>query len=381
MNKCGRNKMLKVLHQSFRSLSAYIGLEPHLIQKHSKLRLVEVLRKKKSPIVFKSILQETLGLPVKELTIHQPEVKLYKLKDTWLAGPSGFIYPDPNHLLSLDNATCPASLRKVSRPLKLLASKVDEPIFHLAGNSNSRAHHVMQHLSRYQIAALALPAEVRPLIYNGQKHWQADYLAVAGCSRSALETSMGSLYCRDIYYVPVASGPGIQLTGEPHHYLDLRERALHGRTLQRRPVFLSRQDAPDRRLINEDSIYRVAQSLIPDIERVSLSGLNFKQQIERVAGAPILISPHGQGTHLTLFCEKTISIQLTPGVSELHNKFYECALLFDFFASIGNQNQTITLASEMPHTSALNDWSYPEKRFNRELSMVLQNSEFAAKNE
>jgi hypothetical protein len=379
MNKCGRDKILKLLHQSFRSLSAYVGLEPHAIQTHYKLQLVEVLRKKKSPIFFKSLLQENLGLPVKELIVCQPEVKLYKLTNTWLAGPSGFIYPEPNHLLSLDNATRPASLRKVSRPLKLLASKVDEPVFHLAGNSNSRAHHVMQHLSRYQIAALALPAEARPLIYNGQKHWQSDYLAVAGCSRSTLETSMGSLYCRDIYYVPVASGPGIQLTGEPRHYLDLRKRALHGRTLQKRPVFLSRQDAPDRRLINEDSIYRISQSLIPDIERVSLSGLNFKQQIERVAGAPIFISPHGQGTHLTLFCENTISVQLVPGVSELHNKFYECALLFDFFASIGNQNKTITLASEMPHTSAFDDWFYPEDRFNRELNIVLQSSGFAVK--
>lgn len=352
---------------------ARLGKVPQMVFSHEKLELVGILRPEKDAIAFKSLFQETIGLPSKELFIGQPQVKLFKARNCWLSGFSAHIYPDKKSLLSLDEATRKCCLEKICRPMPILASEVVAPIFHMAGNSDSRAHHIMQQLSRYQIAAGYLPSNIAILIHAGQKRWQEDYLKLVKDSVITKETCAGTLFCRELYYVPMASGPGLNLTGQPEHYLALRRRALHQRKLTRRPVFISRIDAPDRRLANEERIFAIAREMIPNLERVSLTGHSFQEQLEQIAGAPLFISPHGQGTHLTLFCEKTVSLQLVPGIADLTNEFYECALLFDYFASLGGQNQTVTVASGIPLKSRRCDWVYPEEKFRKELGAVLRN--------
>lgn len=353
---------------------ARLGKMPHMVFSHEKLKLVCILRQEKDPITFKSSLQDKLGLTSKELFIGQPEVKLYRAKNCWVSGFSAHIYPDQNNLLTLEAATQQFSLKKVLRPIPFLAKEVVAPLFHMACNSDSRAHHVMQQISRYQISEEHLPTNIGILIHAGQKKWQEDYLKLVKDSIVTVETCDGTLLCREIYYVPMPSGPGLNLTGQPEHYLKLRAKALHQLNLDRRPVFLTRSDAPDRRLANEDRIFGIAQEILPNLARVSLTGLSFREQLERVAGAPLFISPHGQGTHLSLFCERTISLQLVPGLTDLDNEFYKCALLFDYFASLGGKNQTVTVASGTPLESRCSDWVYPEDKFKKELAAVLKNS-------
>jgi hypothetical protein len=361
--------MRKFIHQSYRSIMARCGKSPRLISSHGKLQFVSVLRRAKNPISFHSLFQKKIGLSSEQLLITQPQVELYKVRDCWLAGRSGYIYPDQDCVLGLDTATRPRPMEKADRPIPKLATKIDTPLFHLAGNGDSRAHLVIEHLSRYQIAADRLPADSRILAHEGQGNWQMEYLNLADVTRPPLETTTGSLFCRELYYVPLPSG----LIGEPDHYLALRRRALQNSTPDQRPVFITRRDAPDRKLANEDSIFEIARQMIPNVERISLAGLTLREQLERTAGAPIFISPHGQGTHLTLFCQNTVSVQLVPGMPDLNNEFYRCALLFDYFASLGHQNKTVTVASGHRLKDLKSDWFYPEQKFKSELAAAVSN--------
>jgi len=142
--------------------------------------------------------------------------------------------------------------------------------------------------------------------------------------------------------------------------------------LQKRPVFISRGDAPRRRLINENRIFEISRRLLPDLERIHLEGYSFKEQLAAVAGAPVLIAPHGQGSHLALFAQETTSIQLVPGLPTLENPFFECALLFDFFASLGGESVTLSCASGEQQLRPNDDWYYPESKFEQEINLALR---------
>ncbi len=362
--------MIRLLHELHRSVLARAGHLPSEAVNHPRVELLGELRPELPAIPFRSALQDAVGVPAPEVHILQPKVDLYRLKDCWLAGYNAYLYPEPDQYFCPDNALDGLRTAKISRPIPSLARRIDRPVFHLAGNSVSRAHLVMEHLSRYQIAASRLPADTQVLIHRGQTRWQPPYLHAGGV-RDLLESSFGTLFCKELYYVPIAGKSVFNLVGEPRHYLELRRNALAGLPLDRAPIFLSRKDAPDRRLLNEDRLFEIAASRIPGLRRITLSGMPFHEQLRAVAGAPVFISPHGQGTHLTLFCENTLSIQLVSGVADLANPFYECALLFDYFASIGG-NQTLTCAAGSPTASHLDDWSYPEAHFDHVLTQALR---------
>jgi capsular polysaccharide biosynthesis protein len=67
----------------------------------------------------------------------------------------------------------------------------------------------------------------------------------------------------------------------------------------RRRLYISRSDAVDRRVVNEDEVLGAIADL--GFERVTLSGLSVAAQIRLFQTADIVLAPHGAGTANILF--------------------------------------------------------------------------------
>ncbi len=356
-----------VLHKIHNSISTTFGAPLQPAPRPPKPQLVRQLRPRLDDIIFCSQLQ-SLHSPCPNLVIRQPSVDLFCFRDCWVVGPQGYIFLNRRTPLGQGGV----DPQKMMRPLPKLSSREDAPLFYLAENSVSRAHAVMQHLSRYEIAREFLPRNTQVIVQKGQSEWHTPYLQATGAKINCRETSFGTIQSSELYFVPLADEPITNLIGDPNHYLSLRHNALLGMHLKKKPVFISRGDAPRRRLVNENRIFEISRRLLPDLERICLEGYSFKEQLAAVAGAPVLIAPHGQGSHLALFTEKTTSIQLVPGLPTLENPFFECALLFDFFATLGGESITLSCASGEQRLQQNDDWYYPESKFEHEINLALR---------
>ncbi len=78
-------------------------------------------------------------------------------------------------------------------------------------------------------------------------------------------------------------------------------------------IYISRENARYRRVINEDEVMEVLQKF--GFEIVAPESLSFRQQVALFNGAKIIISPHGAGLTNIVFCEpKTTIVEIfAPG--------------------------------------------------------------------
>jgi hypothetical protein len=366
--------MIRLLHRLNRDARNALSRSLCGVSLHHRVQHIQRLRGKGSATRFLSHLQEWISPETPPLLLQQPAVDLYRLQDCRITGLQGHIFPEKHLYLDLGESLFGTRPSKILPPIRLLEKKLTQPLFYLAENSVSRAHAVMEHLPRYQIAAPFLPPDIHPLVQKNQTHWQSAYLKLAGCNQPCCETSFGTLSAPAIYFVPLAGKAITNLIGEPRHYLEAKMRGVDGLIFDRRPIFISRNDASRRRLLNEADIFRIARSMLPDIKLVELSELSLRDQITIVGSASVLISPHGQGSHLSLFGRNAVTIQLVPGAPRLSNSFFECALLYDYFASLDGSNKTVSIASDKPLEGSHEHWSYPSEKFARELVQILQRS-------
>lgn len=364
--------MIRLLHRFQRDARNALGFGLIAASEHHRVRRIRRLRDQGPTTPFQSRLQPLFSANDPTLLIQQPPVDLYHLRGCRFTGLQAHIFPEKRIYLSLGESMTGTRPEKILPPIGFLETKLSKPLFYLTENSASRAHAVMEHLPRYQIAAPFLPQDVHPLVQKNQSCWQSEYLRLAGCAHSCYETSFGTLDAADVYFVPLAGKAVTNLIGEPQHYLEVKNRGLHGLVLEHRPVFISRNDAARRRLLNESDIFRIAQKILPDIIRVELGNLSLAEQIEIFGSASVLISPHGQGSHLSLFCRNSVTIQLVPGEATLANSFFECALLYDYFASLDGTNETVSLVSNQKLEGAHEHWSYSCDKFERELRQIVK---------
>jgi hypothetical protein len=363
--------MIRLLHRLNRDARNMLGLRLSGASTHHRVQHIQRLRGKGPTIQFSSDLQKWISPETPTLLIQQPAVDLYRLKDCRITGLQGHIFPEKHVYLDLGESLFGMHPDKILPPIEFLEKKLAHPLFYLAENSVSRAHAVIEHLPRYQIAAPFLPPDVRPLVQKNQSYWQNEYIHLTGCRSPCCETSFGTLSAADIYFVPMAGKSVTNLIGEPHHYLEMKRLGLKALVCEQGPVFISRNDASRRRLLNEAELFRIAQNMMPDIKLVELGKLSLKEQIAVIARASILISPHGQGSHLSLFSQNAVTIQLVPGQANLSNAFYECALLYDYFASFDRSNKTASIVSEQSMAGYHEHWSYPPEKFASELRQIL----------
>jgi capsular polysaccharide biosynthesis protein len=119
-----------------------------------------------------------------------------------------------------------------------------------------------------------------------------------------------------------ARGPLFSCYVQPHLIKYVKDKLLTAaqntnidtRHLSKR-IFVSRKDAPQRQILNEDEVFALFEPL--GFVRYQLSKLSVVEQILLFANAEIIVSPQGTGLANTIFCTKKVKIiELLQGLND-----------------------------------------------------------------
>ncbi len=303
--------------------------------------------------------------------VEHPEAFLYRLKDVSITGSEAMMFAGPHTLLRLDPSQNDFALRKVRRPIARLARRVAGPVLPLGGRgTGNRGHFLCEHLPRALLARERLGTRfpLKFLVTPDHAQWQAEYLERLGEDpENVIEGSRGTFFCSEALFVPNLSLTEQADLYEPGIYREIARRLKRGLLprRRRRRIFITRNDAPSRRLQNEDEVFAMLRGAYLDLERISLAALSLQEQIELFGEARFVIGPIGQSFRNLLFCEGALCIQLVPGHRTPENGYHVWAANQDRLGLI-HGNRCLSLYAGEPYREG--DWSFPLKT----LKMALE---------
>jgi capsular polysaccharide biosynthesis protein len=103
----------------------------------------------------------------------------------------------------------------------------------------------------------------------------------------------------------VPTFPGLSSSPSPAHLITVRDACLEAvgpPAGARRRVYISRSDAPDRRIANEHELLPVLADF--GFERATLSDKSLPEQIRLFQSAEVIVAPHGAGNTNLLFAPR-----------------------------------------------------------------------------
>jgi capsular polysaccharide biosynthesis protein len=211
----------------------------------------------------------------------------------------------------------------------------------------------------------------RVLVTPGHAPWQRTYLNQFGFSQvEVIEASPGTTWCRHAWTLPNLSRTGVAELNPPDSYRALLSRLPQFEKKRPRPaIFLTRKDAPGRRLSNEDEIFSITQQFIPHLERVCFAELTIPQQAELSASAQVIIGAHSQAFRCVLFARDALIIQLTPGSRHHQNEYRFWSDNYSLLATL-QDNRAISLYANDDQKES-QDYHYAGDRFKAELACLL----------
>jgi len=302
-----------------------------------------------------------------------PSVNAWRLPDTYLVGDQGCVHLANGLQLGAQHAVWNCSTRKVRRPIRWLARHSNAPLFHLTGtNHENRAHFVLEHLPRYFAAnstGQGLPAHC--LIAPGHRAWQACYVELLGLQEACLiEGSPGTLFTTELLLVPYLGGeatlPAPATLRSMAAAMQARIR-LPGERTAAPVLWISRRDAPDRQLANEEALVAITRRLLGEVEVVCLTHHDFPAQLTKLAGCQWIIGAQGQGLHLPFLTTGKQVVILEQGGPN-HGHGWD-AVFRDLAELAGNH--AVRLFSERPPvTQGTGDWEFPTARFATQLTRL-----------
>jgi hypothetical protein len=305
--------------------------------------------------------------------VEHPEVLLYRLKEISITGSEVLMFSAPHTLLRLDPSLNNFAPRKVRRPIGWLARRVEGPVLPLGGRgTGNRGHFLCEHLPRLLLAREHLGAEfpLKTLVTPGHAAWQTEYLARFGEDPArVVEGSRGTVFCPDVCFVPNLSlREGADLY-EPGVYREIARRFKRGLAPRRtgRRLFVTRRDAPSRRLLNEDEVFAAFRAVYPGLELLSLSGMSLADQVALFAGASVVVGAHSQAFRNLLYCEDALAIQLVPGPRAPGNEYVPWAANYERLGLI-HGNRCLSLYAEEPYRQG--DWAFPLEALRRSLERL-----------
>ncbi len=306
-----------------------------------------------------------------------PAAACYRLRDVSVVGGDGQIFLPDGRLFSV----CPWVRKmwdwKIRRPIHLGARCLSGSYFHLLGrNHENHGHFLFQYLPRLIGAEPFLSRDFKVLIAPGHRPWQEHYLKLLGYGPERIvETSQGTVQVLDLLYVPLLSGS--TPLGDPSIMSELFRRLQAG--AQRlvpevgeppekgMAVFISRRDAPDRKLVNEPELLELARRHFRQVELLVLSGMSFEAQLRAFARAEFIVGEPGMGLsnfaffrNRHLLCMESDDIAKTPG--------WEIAYVL--LAELAGNTSTIVYSGSPRQTNR--DWTYPAAKFGRELKRLRE---------
>ena len=206
--------------------------------------------------------------------------------------------------------------QSIRRPIPALARRIRTPLLHLSGsNHENRGHFICQFLPRLVVSLPFLKAnpQVKVLVAPAEKEWQAEYLRFFDIpTERMVECSFGTCHIDELFYPPMLHGD--QFLSSPDYYKEIRDRVRVGIPAHREGsvIFITRNDAPDRRALNEDKFFEILKSHYPDALRVALGNIVLHEQAAYFMGAKLIVGWAGQGSVYTLFAKGATLISLSP---------------------------------------------------------------------
>lgn len=364
----------RVLHDGYASLLRRLGCKlPVCAQPPPEVR-THALRPAGSCILDTSLEAGFHGCQTQGVKYEWPVWEGYEIPAAFVAGDQGFVFlPDgrffaPSLYPNDDNI----GIYKIRRPIPALARKIKGTVFHLTGpNHENRGHFMLDHLPRLIVARELLQqmGDYQILLTGRHIRWQREQVRMLGFPDDRiLACEAGTLKFERLIHVRF--GSRYSSFSPPHGLCELRDCAARYAESENEsggpPVFLTRRDAPNRRLLNEERIFAIAQSLIPSLTEVKLTGMPLKEQIRLFRRTPLFLSPLGQAScNIALSKGSTIiNLKYGPPPDDPNQS------LGTFIASAtGNRGLTIYSGTEM---GANFDWSYDEDLFKQHLGRFLE---------
>ena len=369
-----KTKLTEILHDAKATIWTAAGNHLKKVEEHSKI-LEKILVQTDSVTHYTNGFEKTYYGSCDQIVFVHPETYLYVLKDVWVVGSEGCLFFEPDQLFSVCSSIKGLEERKIRRPIKLFAQVIEEPVFILSSRApGNRGHFLIEHLPRLvaSMDAIKQLGGCKILVTPMHKKWQAEYLQKLGIADSEIiEAGIGSVFCKRALYIPTLCEGEMAAASRDKYYQFLRQRFIGSQeaTGKGTPVFLSRKDAPDRRLTNEDAIFSIAQTFFPKIKSVVMSTLTLDEQLRLFQEAPVIIGPHSQPFRDILFSSNALVAQLIQGFRDTSNQYYQWAQNYNYVGSLG-KNLCLPLFSEIEfHKNS--HWVYPEDKFGKDMSQVI----------
>ena len=262
--------------------------------------------------------------------------------------------------------------RKIRRPIPLLSRRIQEVCFLLGGrNFENHGHFMLHHLPRLAAAMDHLKEhDVQHLLLgHRRKGWQERYIrSVSGAAFSVLRAGPGTtrvdrlLHAPQLWSETALASPEILHTLRNAFLAHSENEASLPKQSDAPPILVSRDDAPDRQLLNERNIAAEIERQWGRCEILKLSNLSFADQIRAFSQAPLIVGALGQGFANLLAANGALCLILDtePDWAESYfsRTFRDLAILNGCLASRVFANTPI---KKRDH------WTYPEERFKTEL--------------
>ena len=369
-----KTKLIKILHDAKATIWTMAGCHLQKIKEHPKI-LDKILIQKNSTTYYVNKFEEDYYGSCKQINFFHPETYLYVLRNVWVVGSEGYLFFEPDQLFHVCSSLNGVAERKIRRPINSFAQVIEEPVFILSSRApGNRGHFLIEHLPRL-IASMDTIKRLggcKFLVTPMHREWQVGYLQKLGVPDSKIiEGSIGSTFCKKAFYVPTLCKGKIATVSREKYYQFLRSCFIGTQTVPQKglPIFLSRKDAPDRKLENEDIIFSIAKQFFPEIKRITMSTLTLNEQIKLFQEAPVIMGPHSQPFRDILFSSNAIVIQLIQGFRDTSNEYCQWAQNYNYAGSLGG-NLCLPLFSGIEfHTN--NDWVYPEDKFEKDMSQLI----------
>ncbi len=370
-----KTQLTKNLHDAKATIWTNAGHHLKKIEEHSKI-LDKIPIQTDSITHYTNEFEKSYYGSCNQIDFFHPETYLYVLQDVWVVGSEGRLFFEPDQLFSVCSSLKGLEERKIRRPIKLFSQVIEDPVFILSSRApGNRGHFLIEHLPRLvaSMDAIKRLGGCKILVTPMHRKWQAGYLQKLGIPESEIiEATIGSTFCKRAFYVPTLCEGEMATASREQYYQFLRRRFIDSQVSppgKGLPIFLSRKDAPDRKLANEDAIFSIAQTFFPEIKRVVMAAFTLDEQLRLFQEAPVIIGPHSQPFRDILFSSNSLVIQLIQGFRDTSNQYYQWAQNYNYVGSLG-ENLCLPLFSEIEfHKNS--DWIYPEDKFEKDISQVI----------